>query len=70
MVKHLKRHHPDMSVEQGVVRDSEAGSLTLKEALQGTLDGKEAGVEETDGSAEEEGAEEVMEVMPDIGTRC
>lgn len=55
-----------MSVEQGVVRDSEAVSLTLKEALQGTLDGKAASVEETDGSAEEEGAEEVMEIMPDL----
>lgn len=54
-----------MSVEQGVVRDSEAVSLTLKEALQGTLDGKAAGVEEPDGSAEE-----VMEIMPDIGTKC
>lgn len=59
-----------MSVEQGVVRDSEAVSLTLKEALQGTLDGKAAGVEEPDGSAEEEGAEEVMKIMPDIGTKC
>lgn len=59
-----------MSVEQGVVRDSQAVSLTLKEALQGTLDGKAAGVEEPDGRAEEEGAEEVMEIMPDIGTKC
>ncbi|TMS06225.1 Zinc finger protein 142 [Larimichthys crocea] len=38
VVKHLQRHHPDMSMEQGVVRDSEAVSLTLKEALEGTLD--------------------------------
>ncbi|XP_061923533.1 zinc finger protein 142 isoform X1 [Entelurus aequoreus] len=37
VIKHLRRHHPDMPVEQGVVRDSEAGSLTLKEALRGTL---------------------------------
>lgn len=59
-----------MSVEQGVVRDSEAVGLTLKEALQGTLDGKAAEVEEPDGSAEEEGAEEVMEIMPDITTKC
>lgn len=29
-------------MEQGVVRDSEAGSLTLKEALQGTLDERAA----------------------------
>lgn len=66
MVKHLKRHHPDASVEQGVVRDSEAGSLTLKEALQGTLGGKAAEVEETGGSAEEKGAEEVTGAMPDM----
>lgn len=65
MVKHLKRHHPDTSVEQGVVRDSEAVSLTLKEALQGTVDGKAAGVEKTNGSAED-----IMEIMPDIGTKC
>ncbi|KAM4557886.1 zinc finger protein 142 [Odontesthes bonariensis] len=38
VVKHLQKHHPQMSVEQGVLRDSETGSLTLKEALQGTLD--------------------------------
>nr|XP_057937652.1 zinc finger protein 142 isoform X2 [Doryrhamphus excisus] len=37
VIKHLQRHHPDMPVQQGVVRDSEAGSLTLKEALQGRL---------------------------------
>lgn len=48
-----------------MVRDSEAVSLTLKEALQGTLDGKAAGVEETNGSAED-----IMEIMPDIGTKC
>uniref|UniRef100_A0A3B4YAL0 Zinc finger protein 142 n=1 Tax=Seriola lalandi dorsalis TaxID=1841481 RepID=A0A3B4YAL0_SERLL len=33
VVKHLHRHHPEVSVEQGVVRDSEAVGLTLKEAL-------------------------------------
>uniref|UniRef100_A0A672HW96 Zinc finger protein 142 n=1 Tax=Salarias fasciatus TaxID=181472 RepID=A0A672HW96_SALFA len=37
VVKHLQRHHPDTAAEQGVVRDAAAGSLTLKEALQGTL---------------------------------
>lgn len=52
-----------MSVEQGVVRDSEAVSLTLKEALQGTLDRKAAG-SETDATAEE-----VLETMPDFGTK-
>lgn len=58
-----------MSVEQGVVRDSGAVSLTLKEALQGTVDGKAAGVKEADCRAGE-GPEAVMEVMPDIGTKC
>ncbi|KAK9537905.1 hypothetical protein VZT92_005480 [Zoarces viviparus] len=53
VVKHLRRHHPEMSVEQGVVRDSEAVSLTLKEALQGTLDKRAAEVEEEE--VEEEG---------------
>ncbi|KAM6935074.1 zinc finger protein 142 [Xenentodon cancila] len=37
VAKHLQRHHPEESVEQGVLRDSDAGGLTLKEALQGTL---------------------------------
>lgn len=67
MVKHLKRHHPEMSVEQGVVRDSGAVSVTLKEALQGTVDGKATRVEETDYRADE-GAEDVMEDMP--GSKC
>lgn len=43
-----------MSVEQGVVRDSGAVSLTLKEALQGTLDERTAEeVEEEEGRANE-----------------
>ncbi|GLD51525.1 zinc finger protein 142 [Lates japonicus] len=46
VVKHLQRHHPEMSVEQGVVKDSEALSLTLKEALQGTLGERAVEVEE------------------------
>lgn len=58
-----------MSVDQGVVRDSGAVSLTLKEALQGTVDGKGVRVEETDCRADE-GAEDVMEDMPDIGSKC
>ncbi|XP_015232467.1 PREDICTED: zinc finger protein 142 [Cyprinodon variegatus] len=37
VVKHLQRHHPGESVEQGVLRDSEGGVLTLKEALDGAL---------------------------------
>lgn len=55
-----------MSVEQGVVRDSGAVSVTLKEALQGTVDGKATRVEETDCRAD--GAEDVMEDMP--GSKC
>ncbi|XP_054643376.1 zinc finger protein 142 isoform X2 [Dunckerocampus dactyliophorus] len=43
VIKHLQRHHPDMPAEQGVVRDSEAGSLTLKEALEGTLNDRVVG---------------------------
>ncbi|KAM9365399.1 zinc finger protein 142 [Pholidichthys leucotaenia] len=38
VVKHLRRHHPGVSVDQGVVRDSGAGGLTLKAALEGTVD--------------------------------
>ncbi|KAE8299600.1 Zinc finger protein 142 [Larimichthys crocea] len=60
VVKHLQRHHPDMSMEQGVVRDSEAVSLTLKEALEGTLDERAAEVEEEERVADEEVAEEVV----------
>ncbi|XP_035995582.1 zinc finger protein 142-like [Fundulus heteroclitus] len=37
VVKHLQRHHPAESVEQGVLRDAKGGVLTLKEALQGAL---------------------------------
>lgn len=40
-------------MEQGVVRDSEAVGLTLKDALQGTLDGRSAEVVEEE--EEEEG---------------
>nr|XP_015830297.2 zinc finger protein 142 [Nothobranchius furzeri] len=50
VVKHLRRHHPEASVELGVRRDPEGGGLTLKEALQGTL-GKEA----SQGAANEDG---------------
>lgn len=53
-----------MPVEQGVVRDSEAVGLTLKEALQGTLGRKAAGSEETDATAEQ-----ALETMPDLGTK-
>uniref|UniRef100_A0A3Q1F3H6 Zinc finger protein 142 n=1 Tax=Acanthochromis polyacanthus TaxID=80966 RepID=A0A3Q1F3H6_9TELE len=62
VVKHLQRHHPEMSVEQGVVRDSEAGGLTLKEALQGTLDERaaERTPKELLSLASEEAGEEVV----------
>lgn len=48
-----------MSTEEGVVRDSKAGSLTLKDALQGTLD--ESAVEEDDSTANEKEAVAIME---------
>ncbi|XP_068185265.1 zinc finger protein 142 [Antennarius striatus] len=38
VVKHLQRHHPEVSAEQGVDRDPEAVGLTLREAIQGILD--------------------------------
>ncbi|KAF1382275.1 hypothetical protein PFLUV_G00142030 [Perca fluviatilis] len=67
VVKHLQRHHPEMAVEQGVVRDSGAVSLTLKEALLGTLDGTAAEVEEEE---EEEGmANEVQEVAEEVAQK-
>ncbi|XP_028291680.1 zinc finger protein 142 isoform X1 [Gouania willdenowi] len=58
VVRHLHRHHPEESAEQGVVRDSEAGTLTLKEALLGTLDEKSAvaiarGEDDAAGTAEQ-----------------
>ncbi|XP_068602687.1 zinc finger protein 142 [Brachionichthys hirsutus] len=52
VVKHLRKHHPEMSTEQGVERDSEALGLTLREALQGTL-GERAAGEEGTGTVEE-----------------
>lgn len=48
-----------MSTEEGVVRDSEAGSLTLKDALQGTLD--ESAMEEDDSTTNEKEAVVIME---------
>ncbi|XP_069554906.1 zinc finger protein 142 [Brachyistius frenatus] len=61
VVKHLQRHHPEVPAEQGVVRDSEAGGLTLKEALQGTLDERAAegtATEQLPQACEEEEEEE------------
>ncbi|XP_077391934.1 zinc finger protein 142 isoform X1 [Festucalex cinctus] len=40
VVKHLQRHHPGLPAEQGVVRDLDTGGLTLKEAMQGTLNNR------------------------------
>lgn len=57
-----------MSVEQGVARHSEAVSLTLKEALQGTLDERAAEVEE-EGMDDEEVAEEVIQGEEDSETK-
>lgn len=54
-----------MTVEQGVVRDSEAVSLTLKDALQGTLDERAAEVEEEEGTANDEEAEKVTKRWED-----
>lgn len=51
-------------MEQGVVRDSEAVGLTLKDALQGTLDGRSAEVveeEEEEGTVVDEEAEKSNE---------
>ncbi|XP_061697439.1 zinc finger protein 142 isoform X2 [Syngnathoides biaculeatus] len=39
-VKHLQRHHPGTPVEQGVVKDSDTGGLTLKDAMQGMLNNR------------------------------
>ncbi len=53
-----------MSAEEGVVRDSEAVSLTLKEALEGTLEEKAAAEEEQE---EQEEEEEVVEEVVQRG---
>ncbi|CAB1346726.1 unnamed protein product [Coregonus sp. 'balchen'] len=45
VVKHLRGHHPDQPVEQGVAKDPHALSLTLQEARRGGLE-EGAGVEE------------------------
>ncbi|KAG7503415.1 zinc finger protein 142 [Solea senegalensis] len=60
VAKHLQRHHPEESVEQGVVRHTEAVSLTLKEALQGTLHERAADVDK-EGEASEGAAEETRQ---------
>lgn len=57
VVKHLRGHHPDQPVEQGVAKDPHALSLTLQDARLG-------GLEEGAGEEVEEGAgEEGMEVI-------
>lgn len=50
------------------MRDSEAVSLTLKEALQGTLDERAADVEE-EGMPDEEAVEEVVKGGEDSETK-
>ncbi|KAM8855243.1 zinc finger protein 142 isoform 1-T2 [Spinachia spinachia] len=77
VVKHLRRHHPEVSVEQGVVKDSESVSLTLKEALQGTLGEKAAAAAAAAAVAEEAGIgddarskEVVMQREKESETNC
>ncbi|XP_074550247.1 zinc finger protein 142 [Halichoeres trimaculatus] len=61
VVKHLKRHHPEVSAEQGVVKDAEAVSLTLKEALQGVQEETEMEEEEEETvDKEQEDVEDVQ----------
>uniref|UniRef100_A0A3B3ZPE6 C2H2-type domain-containing protein n=1 Tax=Periophthalmus magnuspinnatus TaxID=409849 RepID=A0A3B3ZPE6_9GOBI len=40
VVRHLKKHHPGVTVEEGVERDGEIGGLTIKEALEGAAEQK------------------------------
>ncbi|KAK7877932.1 hypothetical protein WMY93_031408 [Mugilogobius chulae] len=35
VVRHLKKHHPEVAVEEGVQRDGEVGGLAIKDALEG-----------------------------------
>ncbi|XP_033990172.1 zinc finger protein 142 isoform X2 [Trematomus bernacchii] len=72
VVKHLQRHHPEMPVEQGVERDSGAVSLTIKEALQGTLDEKVKQMVEEKGTTDEEQEvdEEVLQRKKHSETKC
>ncbi|XP_017285879.1 zinc finger protein 142 isoform X2 [Kryptolebias marmoratus] len=65
VVKHLQRHHPEMAAEQGVLRDSDGGSLTLKEALQGTLN-KTAAEDQLPLTDEEDAAGEVVVEMQNV----
>ena len=51
MVKHLRRHHPGVAPEQGVVKDVEGAGLTLKDAMRGAVGGDGGGGEE--GEAED-----------------
>ncbi|XP_034417677.1 zinc finger protein 142 [Cyclopterus lumpus] len=67
VVKHLRRHHPEVSAEQGVAKDSDAVGLTLKEALEGTLDER---AEEEEEEEEEEGmADEAQAVNEEVVQR-
>ncbi|XP_030199294.1 zinc finger protein 142 [Gadus morhua] len=51
VVKHLRRHHPGVAPEQGVVKDVEGAGLTLKDAMRGAVGGDGGGGEE--GEAED-----------------
>lgn len=68
----MQRHHPEMPVEQGVERDSGAVSLTIKEALQGTLDEKVKQLVEEKGTTDEEQEvdEEVSQRKKHSETKC
>lgn len=58
----MQRHHPEVPVEQGVMRDSGSISVTLKEALAGTLGERATEVEE-----EEQGGAEGKAVAREVG---
>lgn len=67
----MRRHHPEVPVEQGVVKDSEAASLTLKEALQGTLGEKAAAAAEEEGIGDSVRSKEVVvQREEDSETKC
>ncbi|CAL8266192.1 unnamed protein product [Lota lota] len=54
VVKHLRRHHPGVAPEQGVVKDAEVAGLTLKEAMRGEVGGEgTVREEEEEGEAED-----------------
>ncbi|XP_012993323.2 zinc finger protein 142 isoform X2 [Esox lucius] len=58
VVKHLRRHHPEQPVEQGVTKDPQALRLTLQEARMGGLE--EGAREEVEEAPGEEGVEMIL----------